>query len=190
MKGFFKAIKKRLRKQSQSLCRALFFGLIFHTLLLPANSWAAVQDEYRVKAAFIYNFIAFTQWPDSSMESIHTCIYGEEDFGHEIDALQHRTVNDRSITVLRIMRYSELNNCQVLFISQLQIANLTEILAYLQKAPVLTIADSTKAAAKGIMINMHLKQNRVKFEINLKSARDAGLNISSRLLQLATRVYQ
>lgn len=174
----------------QSLYRALFLGLNFATLLFPINSWADVQDEYRVKAAFIYNFIAFTQWPDSSRESINTCIYGEDDFGHEIDALQRRMVNNRSITILRITQYGELNNCQVLFISQSQIANMTEILTYLQEAPVLTIADSADAAAKGIMINMHLERSRVKFEINLRSARKAGLNISSRLLQLATRVHQ
>jgi hypothetical protein len=67
---------------------------------------------------------------------------------------------------------------------------LSTMLEYLRDAPVLTIADSANAASMGTMIAMHLDQNRVKFEINLKSARDAQLMISSRLLQLATQVYQ
>lgn len=151
---------------------------------------AAELDEYRVKTAFIYNFLAFTQWPDWNEQTFNMCVYGTEHFGREIDALQEKTINDTPIRIIRIVQLDELKRCQAFFFSQFAQMQLSAMLEFLQGAPVLTIADSANAASMGAMITMHLDQNRVKFEINLKSARDAQLMISSRLLQLATQVHQ
>ncbi|MCC6923301.1 MAG: YfiR family protein [Nitrosomonas sp.] len=151
---------------------------------------AAELDEYRVKTAFIYNFLAFTQWPDWNEQTFNMCVYGTEHFGREIDALQEKTINDTPIRIIRIVQLDELKRCQAFFFSQSAQMQLSAMLEFLQGAPVLTIADSANAASMGAMITMHLDQNRVKFEINLKSARDAQLMISSRLLQLATQVHQ
>ncbi|MCB1947774.1 YfiR family protein [Nitrosomonas sp.] len=147
-------------------------------------------EEYRVKAAFIYNFIAFTQWSEISGPTLDLCLYGEDNFGPEIDLLQTRPVNQLSIKVTRLSDLQHLQNCHVLFISRSEAESLTSILGQSQGKNILTIADSQSAASKGVIINMHLDENKVKFEINLKSARNAGLNINARLLQLATRVYQ
>ncbi|HMU64793.1 MAG TPA: YfiR family protein, partial [Nitrosomonas sp.] len=70
------------------------------------------------------------------------------------------------------------------------ISSLPSILAFVQGQSILTIADTPDAAIKGIMINMIVAQNRILFEINLQSARNAKLDISSKLLQLAMKVYQ
>ena len=164
----------------------LLIGLVLSTQLLAANH----INEYQVKAAFLYNFIAFTQWPGDIDQTINLCIYGEDYFGQEIDKLQARVVNDNNIKVIRLTSLEKSNACHVLFISKSAIDDLPNILASTQGEPVLTIADSPEAASKGVIINMNLTQNKINFEVNLESARSVRLDISSRLLQLATKVYQ
>ncbi|MCP5245621.1 MAG: YfiR family protein [Burkholderiales bacterium] len=147
-------------------------------------------NEYGVKAAFIFNFIAFTHWPDSSDQELNLCIYGNDYFGQEIDQLQKKPVNNSAIKTLRLTDIEKIEACQVLFISKSAIGGLPAILKKIYNKPILTIADSQDAASQGVIINMMLIENKIKFEINLKSARDADLQISSKLLQLATKVYQ
>lgn len=170
----------------------LFSGLMLNVQLyaMATPTINSSADEYRVKAAFIYNFIAFTQWPVNTDKMLNLCIYGKNYFGYEIDVLQTRSVNQFDITVSRLTDLEKAHQCQILFISKSEAAYLSSILDRLQGKTILTIADSTHAAKKGVNINMHLVDNKVKFEINLKTARHAGLNINARLLQLATKVYQ
>ncbi len=164
----------------------LFIGLVLSTQLLAVNR----VNEHQVKAAFLYNLIAFTQWPEDINQTIILCVYGEDYFGQKIDKLQARAVDSNNIKVLRFTSIEESKECHALFISKLAIDNLLNILASVQGEPVLTIADSTEAATNGVIINMSLTQNEISFEVNLEPARSVGLDINSRLLQLATEVYQ
>ena len=169
------------------LALVLGYGLpIAHT---PAQ--ANNPLEYKVKAAFIYNFIAFTQWPEGvANHTINLCIYGEDPFGKEIDKLQEKSVGTRSIKVLRIQDAGQLKQCQVIFFSRSAGDNLTGILSSLSAAPILTLADNPGAISQGIAINMNLVNEKIVFEINLGIARKHRLDISSKLLQLATKVHQ
>ncbi|WP_049785384.1 YfiR family protein [Nitrosomonas sp. Is79A3] len=146
--------------------------------------------EYQVKAAFIYNFIAFTHWPDSTSQTINLCVYGEDYFGNEIDKLESRSVNKRHIKVIRIDNVEKLKECQAIFFSKSVSNNLSSILVNLQNEPILTLADTPNATSKGITINMSLINEKIVFEINLAIARESGLDISSKLLQLAVKVHQ
>lgn len=162
-------------------------------LCLPTSQSVAMADElieYQVKAAFIYNFIAFTQWPDSTGEMINLCVYGEDYFGNEIDKLQNRSVNKRHIKVERINHVEKLKRCQVIFFSKPVSSNLSGVLSELQNQPVLTLADRPDAISQGVIINMNLINEKIVFEINLGFARKSGLDISSKLLQLAVKVHQ
>jgi len=164
----------------------LFLGLILSAQLLAADQF----NEYQIKAAFLYNFIAFTEWPEEINQTLNLCVYGEDYFGQEVDKLQVKSVDDNNIKVLRLSSLEKSQECHVLFISKSAINNLPNILASLQGKHILTIADSPDAATNGVIINMSLTQNKISFEVNLESARSVGLDISSRLLQLATKVYQ
>ena len=146
--------------------------------------------EYQVKAAFIYNFLAFTQWPESSEQAINLCLYGEDHFGQEIDKLQSKSVGTRPIKVLRSNDPGQLKQCQAVFFSQPVNDNLADILNGLSGKPILTLADHSNAISKGVIINMNLINEKIVFEINLGSARKSALDISSKLLQLAIKVHQ
>ncbi len=179
-------ILSRLKTRLRHRLIILFIGLVLSTQLLAVTH----INEYQVKAAFLYNFIAFTEWPDEIDQTLNLCIYGEDYFGREIDELRTRAVDDNNIKIIRLTNLERSRACQVLFISKSVIDDLPNILASIQGEPVLTIADSPKAASKGVIINMNLTQNKINFEVNLESARGVRLDISSKLLRLATKVYQ
>lgn len=146
--------------------------------------------EYQVKAAFIYNFISFTQWSGNIDQTINLCVYGEDYFGKEIDKLQNKPVGPRSIQVLRVPDASQLTQCQVIFFSKSVQDSLASLIENLPDQPVLTLADTPAAISNGIVINMNLVNDKIVFEINLTTARKSGLDISSKLLQLAVKVHQ
>ena len=167
------------------LLRAALFAL--------AAAWPAAQaqdpGEYRLKAAFLYNFALFTEWPDEVGTPIVLCIHGADPFGRELDALQGKTVGTRTLAVQRKVSGDSLKGCQVVFIASTSIAGLARVLDELRGLPVLTVADSPGAAGRGVALNMSLASNRVAFEANLQAARSARLVLSSKLLRLATEVY-
>jgi len=160
--------------------------------LLCCVSQAAADTlaEYRIKAAFLVNFATFTEWPAGGSNTLNLCVYGPDPFGAELDRFKGRNVGGRSLTVMRVNSVDKLGDCQVVFITRPVIDNLLRVLDNLSGKPVLTVADSPGAMRQGVIINMGTKQSRVTFEANLAAARGNGLQLSSKLLSLATEVRQ
>jgi hypothetical protein len=146
--------------------------------------------EYRLKAAFLYNFALFTEWPASIGSTLNLCVYGRDPFGEEIDALQGKPVGDRRMVVRRVASVEGLTVCQVVFISDPSGDGISRVLSTLRGATVLTIADAPGAAKQGVALNMSVVQNKITFEANLTAVRAANLKLSSKLLSLATEVLQ
>lgn len=146
--------------------------------------------EYRLKAAFLYNFAAFTEWPADVGPALTLCIHGTDPFGPEADPLNGKRVGDRSLLVQRHTQLHSLKGCQVVFISGSEATQLPRVLEALRGLPVLTVADNPGALQQGVVLNMRLAQGRVTFEANLVAARSARLALSAKLLRLATEVIQ
>ena len=106
---------------------------------------------------------------------------------YTVDPVQN---GERSITLQRKGMGDSLKSCQMVFIATSAIANLPRVLDELRERAVLTVADSPGAARQGVALNMAVSQGKVTFEANLHAARSAGLNLSSKLLRLATEVRQ
>ena len=180
-------------------------------MLLPIVSAAAAisahaQDtdassEYLIKAGFIYNFASLVQWPSTSFSQadspIVIAVLGEERFGTTLDrVLQGKKIDGRPFIVKYFRSTSELvksvgkpKECQILYVSSSAMPHLSEAIQAVRGLPVLTIGEMPGFAKSGGMINFVLEDNRVRFEVNVKAAKDADLNISSRLLALA-RIVQ
>jgi hypothetical protein len=173
------------------LARGLMGALWLAALFMGASS-ARANDlpEYRLKAAFVYNFMLFTEWPAATGNTLNLCVHGKDPFGPEIDGLQGKPAAARSIAVHRKAAGDSLKNCQVVFIAPSMMGSLPNVLESLKGQPTLTLADSPGAMHKGVALNMGVAQGKVTFEANLLAARDAGLNLSSKLLRLATEVLQ
>ena len=161
-------------------------------MLLASASGARSDDlpEYRLKAAFLFNFALLTEWPPEVGTKLNLCVVGQDPFGSEIDALNGKTAVGRTISVQRLADQQSIKSCQILFISPSSIGGLPHMLEALRGSRVLTVADTPGAARDGVDINMITGQSKIAFEVNLKAVRDSRLNLSSKLLQLARDVYQ
>jgi YfiR/HmsC-like len=165
----------------QAWCAAL-------VLFSPAS--AMEQPEYRLKAAFLYNFAVFTEWPADTGPALSFCVVGMDPFGKEIDALAGETAAGRPIAIHRKRADEPLKACHLVFVSASAIGVLPKLLEELAERPVLTVADTPGAAKMGVMLNLSIRQNKVSFEANLAAARRAKVVLGSRLLRLTTEVIQ
>jgi hypothetical protein len=170
------------------MARAILAGL----LLLAHGAWAeGSASEYAVKAAFLYNFAKFVEWPPGTFagasDSIAICVLGENPFGTLLEeAVRAKSVNGREIAVREVKTLSAGAGCHIVFLGA---GSLDEFLGALANRPVLTVSDAESAAERGAIIGLKLEENRVRFEINLLAARKAHLKLSSQLLKVAVRIF-
>ncbi|HEY9421241.1 MAG TPA: YfiR family protein [Thermoanaerobaculia bacterium] len=165
--------------------------LVFAALLAaPAVLPAQTAGEYDVKAAFLYNFTKFVEWPDGAFPdgSFRICVLGDDPFGRSLMGLTSQEVAGRKLTVVRARDMEKLEGCHVLFISRSERGRLPEILSEVRDSPVLTVADTRGFLDDGGVINFTLEGSKVRFEISQEAADRARLKISSKLMRLATHV--
>jgi hypothetical protein len=148
------------------------------------------MSEYQLKAAYLYNFVTFTEWPADMGATLTLCIYGPDAFGADIDKLQSANVNGRTIQLQRSSTVDQLDSCNIVFVSSDVISNLPRVLDRTDNKPVLTVADSLGAAAAGVSLNMTMEEDKVTFEVNLDTVNSSGLGINFQLLRLAKKVYK
>lgn len=144
--------------------------------------------EYRLKAAFLYNFALFTEWPAEVGGTLTLCIVGNDPFGKEIDALDGKAVGARALAVRRPPANAALVGCQIVYVAPAAQAALPRLLDGLHGAAVLAVADSPGALRQGAALNMAVDRDKVVFEANLQAARAGRVTLSSKLLRLATEV--
>lgn len=154
---------------------------------------AAGLSEYEVKAAFLYNFVQFVEWPSRVFTAreapLVIGIFGTDPFGASLERMiRGEIVHGRRLAIKRCRRLEEIKSCQVLFISRSESARVEEILSNASGCGVLTVGDSENFVGKGGMIGFVLLDNNVRFQINASAARREELIISSRLLKLAASV--
>ena len=155
-----------------------------------AGAQANPPSEYQIKAAFLFSFAKFIDWPPSSFASAQSpfaiCILGADPFGKTIDdALAGKTIGDHAVVVQRAKDATEARHCQMVFVSSSEKQHIPDILARLQGANVLIVGEAEHFASSGGTIELMLEQNRIRFAINTDAAETAGLRISSKLLALA-----
>jgi hypothetical protein len=150
-------------------------------------------SEYEVKAAFLYNFARFVEWPAAALHDpgapFVIAILGRDPFGSILDeTVAGKTVAGRPIEVHRVPRVDDCRNAQIVYVSPSEHLNTAAILKALERPGVLTVGDTDGFAQQGGAINFTVQARRVRFEINPSVAEQAGLKMSSQLLKLATLV--
>lgn len=146
-------------------------------------------SEYELKATFLYNFIKFTGWPEqvgTSTDPFVIGVLGKDPFGNGLDrVIEGETVNDKTVVIRRFAKTEQAANTQVLFIASSEEHNLPAILRTLEGKSILTVSEIENFAQRGGIINLKKENNRVVFEINLDTAKRAGLTMNAQLLKLA-----
>jgi hypothetical protein len=159
-------------------------------LLVVAPAPAAAPTEYQVKAAFLFNFSRFVEWPEAafpdSKAPFVVGVFGFDPFGPDLDAIVHgETVRGRPLVVRRVRDAREASDCQILFIHRSEGPRLAELLSALDQHSTLTVSDIDDDARQGVIIRLVTQQGRIRMRIDVNSARAAQLTISSNLLRSA-----
>ncbi len=184
---------RRVEKLSRISLAVAVVGACLPTSLTRAN--APAHTEYEVKAAYLYNFGRFVEWPQNSAASHENqfaiCVLGHDPFGAALDAtISGEKIDGKNVVARRISKPGEAGGCRVIFITPGKGGQMKGILAALENSSVLTVSDVPMFVEDGGMVEFVMTDERVRFEINLAAARQAGLNLSSELLKVAARVMQ
>jgi hypothetical protein len=150
--------------------------------------------EYKVKAAFIYNFSQFIEWPDTAFENndapFIVAVVGTNPFHGLLDrAFAGKRIGARRAVVQHFDSIDQVGPCQILFIPATSDDSLTQLIKKIQDRPILTIGENENLPSLGGCCRFFTEDDRIHFEINLDAAEAAHLKISSKLLKLA-RIYR
>jgi hypothetical protein len=193
-------------------CKMLFLTVV---LLISAVVASVEQtslstgqpQEYQVKAAFLFNFIRFVDWPNEkpndTNEPIFIGVIGNDSFGDAFEPAKSKPVKGRRIIINRFKSFAELEKgvesqreieifkkCHLLFISASEKDKAREIIKLLEGLPVLTVGETAGLLESGGIIRLLTEDKKVCFEVNLGAAEKVNLRISSQLLRLAKRVIK
>jgi hypothetical protein len=158
-----------------------------------ARGQEALPSEYQMKAAYLYNFAKFVEWPASALPAdkspLIIGVLGDDPFDGALDTtIQNKTIDGHPLAARRVKTPEDAKTCQVLFISNSEKKRWPAISAALQGSSVLTVSENwDRFTQDGGMIYFFMEGRRVCFDINNDAARRAGLKISSKLLLLGKK---
>jgi hypothetical protein len=158
-----------------------------------ADAAAPQSPEYLIKAAYLYNFAMFVDWPADALGAsgapIVIGVVGADPFGWALDRMvQDKRINNRPIVVERLKVGDDVKRCHILFVSPAESARVGDLVQRVGRQAILIVGDESVTVDKGGTIAFTVKNDKVGFEINLAAARRARLTISSKLLNLAQAV--
>jgi hypothetical protein len=179
----------------QRITSSLLLDLVLLALVLAGTLGRACAggppiEEYQVKAAFLFNFAKFVEWPAEAFKAadqpLAICVLGQNPFGSSLDqAVEGKVLRNRKFVVLEITNTPPAGKCHILFVSSSERKRSRRVLEDVKTCCVLTVGETEEFIASGGMINLKLKDERVHLEIDPEAAERAGLRISSKLLSLA-----
>ena len=168
--------------------RVLMAAQLLSCTFIPAVPSQAASLEYEVKAAFLFNFTKFVQWPPASAGAdapFTICIVGDDPFGRALDDIvQGENVNGHRISVQRLQAGPQ-NSCQLEYIAKNYSIPANALEA---GSGVLTVGEGDDFVRRGGIVGFVIDDRRVRFDISLKTATNAGLKLSSKLLAVARSV--
>lgn len=195
--GTADSLVDRCRAAAGALARALCRALCICSLVAASTAaYPADVDrgvERAVKAAYLYKFLNYADWPDKAFADAHAPyvigVHGADDIVLELTKLvSARPVADRPVQVRKVARGESLDGLHVLFIGA-GAANPAGMLAQsAQQGSLLVVTESDRAAGAGAAINLLVVDGRVRFDVFLDAAERAGIRLSSRLLAVARNV--
>jgi len=172
---------------------AILVPLAALTGVLLVSAQTKAPSEYELKAAFLYHFAQFVEWPPQALDDAGSplvyCTLGDDPFQGGLDtALMGKTLGTHPLQVRHLKHSLEAHGCQVVFIGGQEKKLLASTLAALKDDSVLVVGESEHFAQDGGTIGFCLEGNKIRFDINLTSAAKAKLKVSSKLLALAKNV--
>ncbi len=161
--------------------------LFLASIALPTH--ADDSNEYQIKTAFLYNLARMTDWPEGEISGQFTlCFIGKDTFGDALDSIKDKKVRDLPLVMRKDINIANLTQCHMVFIESNALSHLPMILQQVRDKAIMTVGDSDGFVEHGGMVNLALREGKVRLEINPKMASCMNLKISARLLALAERL--
>ncbi|MGY6277322.1 YfiR family protein [Methylomonas sp. MgM2] len=145
-------------------------------------TYASENLEYKIKAAYLYNFTKFISWPDKNTTTFNICIVGQDPFQNLLDSLETKTAQGKPIRVFRYSDAKQTADCHIVYFDTSPAPANTLVFGSL------TVSSQPSFAESGGMIGFVLENGKVKLQINLKALKQNGLGISAKLIEVATLV--
>lgn len=165
-------------------------GLILCAPMAGAQNNAITAEA--VKAAYLYNFGSYVEWPEDALpgDDVTIGVVGADTVVRELRTLlPGRTIQDRQVRLREVQPSSPLRGVHILYIGNVAPELLEKLVEAARQHSVLVITDVPDGIQRGGMINFVMQDRRVRFEISRGAAERAGLKLSSRLLAVALRVH-
>lgn len=189
-------LRKRLRCW---ISKAVRIGFVVSLLLNVERTAAAAEvssaPEYEIKAAYLYNFGLFVDWPNGVFPKQETPfvigVLGVDPFEKALDrTLRQEMVRERPVVIRRMSSVEASAGCHVVFISVSEETRVRDILEYFRDKPVLTVSDISGFTKQGGCIEFVNRRNKVTMNINLAAVRQVGLRVRAELLSIANQVLR
>ena len=182
------AERYRCRRRGAAVLAVLLVLAWLPAAALAIETGGKLTQEYDLKAAFLFNFAQFVEWPASAFSGTSTPItigiLGEDPFGNSIDeVVAQETAHGRGLLVRRYATVDQVSGCHILFIAASETDRVENILSSLARRGILTVGETKAFADHSGIITFQVKNHRLRLRINLAAARDARLTISSKLLR-------
>lgn len=149
----------------------------------------AVEDERLLKAVYIYNFAKLTRWPLDTWagrdQPLVLCIAGHDELATSLKRLAEETIGGRPVTITAWVAHNGASGCHVVYVARSERERAIDVIRQVRAQPVLSISELPHFIDDGGIIQLYLRKDRIRFKINLAEARNSGLALSSRLLDLA-----
>ncbi len=182
-------IGKRLACLTAALAAGLAIWCAPHTGAKAEELSASASREYLIKAAFLYNFAKFTEWPAETYADasapLRICVLGDGHLGRALRAIDGKQIKGRRVATAHLAKAEDAGTCQVLYVGPAEKERLPGILKRLDGRPVLTVTDIPDPDPNGGIINFRIVAEKIRFQIDKNVAEAAGLDLSSKLLALA-----
>lgn len=158
-----------------------FLGILFCLLCsLQCYADTVPVDEYKIKAAYLFNFTKFITWSEQSTETFNICILGDDPFNEAIDPIEQRLAFNRPIKLFRLTAVNKETHCHIVYVS----AAVNAKSLGLTNKNILTVGEEPAFLGQGGMVAFVKQQDKVKLQINLKCLQQSGLKISAKLLEV------
>ena len=184
-------VRKRCAARS-TFPMAIFVALMSLIVPLLAEGQSEI-DEYRLKAAFLFHFAQFVQWPAGALSNrdgdLVVCVFGKDPFHGELEAIvQGKSIDGRTLRIRQVAQIQESRGCHLLFVGKKESEHVPDLIAIVKNLPILTTGESEDFLRQGGIIRFCWEERKVRFEVNQEAAGKANLKISARLLLLAKTV--
>jgi len=175
--------------------KTYMFKHLYIAALLIITSWAVPYaqpqeaQEYELKSAVLFKLLKFIAWPEGVIEASNNkyilYVLGDSLVGESLQRYDGKEIEGKTLEIHMVKKIEDIGPCHIVFVCSSERAQLSPIIKTLEERSILTIGDTEGFIQQGGIINLVIKESRIRFEVSVKAAEHASLQISSKLLRLA-----